>query len=215
MHRVLTSHRQLNAVHYSAPTPSFQPIGIIAAATSFTPLSVANKLNCAAAFLVSNTSTRMPSAAICRLVSGLRGMIEGPVPMIRRSGSVSIGHQIKSATMPGRQEEGRELVEEDTNVPGRGHKRSRTANELAGISSWPFLFASTFDPLASHGRQLNTSPSINMTPFPSVIVTPLFSPNPSYVHTSTDVEGIGVLARTSSSPKSVGGGCAGAPWLFL
>lgn len=183
MHRVLTSHRQLNAVHYSAPTPSFQPIGIIAAATSFTPLSVANKLNCAAAFLVSNTSTRMPSAAICRLVSGLRGMIEGPVPMIRRS--------------------------------GRGHKRSRTANELAGISSWPFLFASTFDPLASHGRQLNTSPSINMTPFPSVIVTPLFSPNPSYVHTSTDVEGIGVLARTSSSPKSVGGGCAGAPWLFL
>ena len=39
--------------HHSPQAPSFHPIGTNAAATCCSPLSVANKLNCAAAFLVS------------------------------------------------------------------------------------------------------------------------------------------------------------------
>jgi hypothetical protein len=62
---------------------------------------------------------------------------------------------------------------------------------------------------------LKTSPSISKTPLPPVIVRPLFSPNPSYMHTSTEVEGAGVLPSTSSSLKSVGGGCAGGCWSLL
>jgi hypothetical protein len=38
---------------HSPQAPSFHPIGTNAAATCCNPLSVANKLNCAAAFLVS------------------------------------------------------------------------------------------------------------------------------------------------------------------
>lgn len=72
--------------HYStAPSPSFHPTGIRAAATSSTPLSVANKLNCAAAFLVSSTSTLIPRPLICFLVSGLSGAMRGPTPSINRS----------------------------------------------------------------------------------------------------------------------------------
>lgn len=64
---------------------SFQPIGMRAAATSPTPRSVASRLNWAAAFLVSCTSIRMPSALICFRVSGEMGCIEGPNPSINRS----------------------------------------------------------------------------------------------------------------------------------
>jgi hypothetical protein len=60
-------------------------MGIKAAATFETPRSVANKLNCAAAFLVSRISIRIPSSDISRLVSGANGIIDGPTPMIRRS----------------------------------------------------------------------------------------------------------------------------------
>lgn len=60
-------------------------MGIRAAATFETPRSVANKLNCAAAFLVSRISIRIPSSDISRLVSGANGIIDGPTPMIRRS----------------------------------------------------------------------------------------------------------------------------------
>lgn len=63
----------------------FHPIGINAAAISETPRSVANRLNCAAAFLVSSTSTRTPCALICFLVSRDSGIIEEPVPTINRS----------------------------------------------------------------------------------------------------------------------------------
>ena len=64
---------------------SLHPIGIIAAAIVSTPLSVARRLNCEAAFLVSCTSTRIPIALIIRRVSGERGYMVGPRPRIRRS----------------------------------------------------------------------------------------------------------------------------------
>ena len=64
---------------------SFQPRGISAAATSPTPRSVARRLNCEAAFLVSCISTRMPKELIYLLVSGDRGRIEGPRPRTSRS----------------------------------------------------------------------------------------------------------------------------------
>ncbi len=66
-------------------TPSLHPIGISAAATSSTPLSVASRLYCAAAFRVSSTSTLMPRFPIARLVAGLSGRISGPNPNINKS----------------------------------------------------------------------------------------------------------------------------------
>lgn len=56
-----------------------------AAATSPTPRSVASKLNWAAAFRVSSTSSRIPNEIICSLVSGETGSMEDPTPRIRRS----------------------------------------------------------------------------------------------------------------------------------
>ena len=70
---------------HTAPKPSFHPMGINAAATSETPRSVASKLNWAAAFLVSSTSTLMPSSAMCCLVCGLKGMLLLPTPMTSKS----------------------------------------------------------------------------------------------------------------------------------
>ena len=69
----------------TTPIPSFQPIGIRAAATSFTPRSVASMLYCEAALRVSSTSTRIPSALMACRVAGLSGRISGPTPMIKRS----------------------------------------------------------------------------------------------------------------------------------
>lgn len=68
-----------------APIPSLHPKGIKAAATSETPRSVASKLNCAAAFLVSNISTLMPSSEMHLLVCGLNGRLFLPTPSMRRS----------------------------------------------------------------------------------------------------------------------------------
>lgn len=65
--------------------PSFQPMGIRAAATCWTPRSVAKRLNCEAALRVSATSRRMPRSLMCFRVSGETGMMFGPVPRIRRS----------------------------------------------------------------------------------------------------------------------------------
>lgn len=65
---------------------SLHPIGIRAHATLPTPLSVANKLNCAAAFLVSCTSTLIPISLTHLLVSGATGHMPGPSPSINRSG---------------------------------------------------------------------------------------------------------------------------------
>ncbi|TFB05816.1 hypothetical protein CCMA1212_001544 [Trichoderma ghanense] len=53
-------------------------MGINAAATSDTPRSVASRLNCAAAFLVSSISTLIPSRETCSLVRGLSGKFLGP-----------------------------------------------------------------------------------------------------------------------------------------
>lgn len=69
----------------TTPAPSFHPNGTKAAATLPTPLSVASKLNCAAAFLVSCISTWIPSKLIALLVAGLSGIIFGPTPRIKRS----------------------------------------------------------------------------------------------------------------------------------
>ncbi len=71
---------------------SLHPMGINAHATLPTPRSVASRLNCAAAFRVSCTSTRMPSELIYCLVSGAIGYIEGPRPSISRSGSNMYQH---------------------------------------------------------------------------------------------------------------------------
>lgn len=76
----------LNKVCYAFP---FQPIGIKAAAMLLTPLSVASRLNWAAAFLVSCISTLIPRELIYFLVSGEIGYVEAPRPRIRRSRSWS------------------------------------------------------------------------------------------------------------------------------
>ena len=91
-----------------APFPSAQPMGIKAAATSPTPLSVARRLNWEAAFLVSRTSTRIPKLVMWRLVSGLSGRSSGPSPSIKRS----MGGQSVSYWAPhGRRErEGRKEI---------------------------------------------------------------------------------------------------------
>ena len=77
--------RQSYRPYASTPIPSRQPMGISAAATSPTPLSVASRLNCAAAFLVSSTSTLMPRSAMRCLVCGLSGKLFLPTPMTKRS----------------------------------------------------------------------------------------------------------------------------------
>lgn len=185
-------------------------MGIRAAATFATPRSVASKLNWAAAFLVSRSSIRMPSSDIARLVSGANGTFDGPTPIIRRS-AIALTRDSPAETAIC-STDGRNV---GAHAPGRGHSRSKSANALGGSSNWPFLLMRFIEPLASHGRQWKTSPSINRTPLPPVIVRPLFSPNPSYMHTSTEVEGAGVFPSTSRSLKLVGGGCAGGCWSFL
>lgn len=69
----------------TTPTPSLHPSGTKAAATLPRPLSVASRLYCAAAFLVSCISTWIPSELIAFLVAGLSGIIFGPNPRINRS----------------------------------------------------------------------------------------------------------------------------------
>jgi len=71
--------------------PSLHPTGTNAAATLPTPLSVASKLNIAAAFPVSPTSTLTPIPPSTALVSGATGTIAPPTPKINRSG---FGHTI-------------------------------------------------------------------------------------------------------------------------
>ena len=84
--------RPVRAYAYAstAPTPSFQPTGIITAATSSVPLSVASRLNCDAAFRVSSTSTLIPRALMAFLVSGLSGAMRGPTPNINKSMPVAV-----------------------------------------------------------------------------------------------------------------------------
>jgi hypothetical protein len=80
--------RTLLAVEVGVPhtfRTSRQPIGISAAATCCTPRSVASRLNCAAAFLVSWISSRMPRLLRYFLIAGAMGVTRGPVPMISKS----------------------------------------------------------------------------------------------------------------------------------
>lgn len=71
----------MNSYNYCA----LHPTGIIAAATSVTPRSVASKLNCAEALRVSCTSTLIPSELMCRFVCGDNGTILDPSPIIKIS----------------------------------------------------------------------------------------------------------------------------------
>lgn len=159
-----------------APTPSFQPIGTKAAATSSTPLSVASRLNCAAAFLVSNTSTRMPIALIAFLNSGLIGRISGPSPSMNKSGR---GHTKLSNP---------NVLVGMWNWP------------------FPLIRCRPLLGFESHGLHRKASPPTRRTPEPSVVLAPLFSWKPDDMQTSTEVDGAGVSPRTSRAAKSVGGG---------
>lgn len=82
-----TSIQRFGAVPFpdTTPTPSLHPNGTKAAATLPRPLSVASRLYCAAAFLVSCISTWIPSELIAFLVAGLSGIIFGPNPRINKS----------------------------------------------------------------------------------------------------------------------------------
>ena len=72
-------------LHTSPHFGSLHPIGIKAAAILLTPLSVARRLNCAAAFRVSCISTLIPNELIYFLVSGEMGYIDGPSPKMSMS----------------------------------------------------------------------------------------------------------------------------------
>lgn len=79
---------------------SLHPIGIRAQATLPTPLSVANRLNCAAAFLVSCTSTLIPMSLMYLLISGAIGYIRGPNPRINKSGFGHVNPRTPHASSP-------------------------------------------------------------------------------------------------------------------
>lgn len=91
---------------------------------------------------------------------------------------------------------------------------SNILNASSEISNWPFLLISCSLPLATQGLQEKASPLTSRAPSPPVIVMPLFSPKPSSMQTSTDVDGGGVLPRTSRSAKLVGSGSCGGFSLF-
>lgn len=143
----------------------FHPIGIIAAAISETPRSVASRLNCAAAFLVSTTSTLTPSELICFLVSGESGMIEPPIPRINRSGGSCQYTQKQGKDANSRQ-----------NKPGRGHTRSKMPQACSPTSNCPLaLTIPLLFPvlLVIHGLHVNASPPTSITPSPPDVLTPL------------------------------------------
>ena len=154
---------------------SFHPIGTNAAATASTPLSVASKLNCAAAFLVSCTSTRIPKELINLLVSGEMGIIRGPSPNISRSG---FGHTTSN----------------------RPHAFCPTSHCPLLLT---ILFRPCVLSVASQGFQPNASPEIRRHPLPPPILMPLSRWKPWLRHASMEVVGAGVLPRTFITEKSV------------
>lgn len=64
---------------------ALHPRGIIAAATSVTPRSVASRLNCAEALRVSWISTLIPSELMCLFVWGDNGIMVDPNPNTKMS----------------------------------------------------------------------------------------------------------------------------------
>lgn len=196
----------------------------MAAATLLTPLSVANKLNCAAAFLVSCISTLIPRELIHLLVCGEMGYVLAPKPRMRRSTVVSasllyLRRWIEPRGVDGcyRETQGG-FPKRVRIIPGFGHTRSSTPHASFCTSHWPFSFnillfrSSPPLPNASHGRQLNASPATSKQPLPPPIFRPLSRWNPSLRQASMAVVGAGILPRTSKDPKSVCvSSCEGGP----
>ncbi len=170
-----------------------------AAATFATPLSVARRLNWAAAFLVSWTSTRIPSELICLRVSGEMGCTEGPSPRIRRSAcekAAKISGQISSPWI-------------FHYLPGFGHTSSSKPQASFSTSHCPFLFIMRPFPEvpsllpAIQGLQENASPPSKKQPLPSEIFSPLSKWKPSLKQASMAVVGGGELPNTFKVPKWV------------
>ena len=180
-----------HVVYRSAHLPSLHPTGTNAAATCCVPLSVANILNCAAAFLVSCTSILMPNSAMSLLVCGLTGTIFSPVPKINRSG---FGHT--RSTTP--------------------HTLLSTSNMPLGFLNFPValdtpLLSSPADPAPivpslrpgrTHGRHLKASPPTSSTPA-LVTLRPESRAKPSSKHASTAVDGGAMLPSMFMAAKSV------------
>ena len=185
-----TQDMRLSSTHL-LHRPSRHPIGTRAAATCCTPLSVASKLNCAAAFLVSWTSILIPRSLICRLVSGLRGKIVRPVPKIRRSG---FGHARSSTPQACLSTSHCPLL--FCSFP------PMLITPLSSSPAAPEPIVPSFLPALTHGRHLNASPPKSSTPDP-VTFRPLLSAKPSFMHESMAVVGAGVLPSTFNAPKSV------------
>lgn len=229
---MLHGHTSLTSSSQAAPTPSFQPIGINAAATSSTPLSVANRLNWLAAFLVSSTSTLMPKLAICFLVAGLSGLFSGPKPRINRSVRHTVSTTLFRSSLTPPRHADQHLASPShsppllpyaspnplrtQHLPGLGQTAPNTPNAPSGsgTSHCPLALINFF-PCSSQGRQTNASPPTNNAPDPPPISTdPSPRLKPSGAHASTEVAGAGVLARTSMVEKSVGGGWSGTASLL-
>jgi hypothetical protein len=171
--------------------PSFHPIGTNAAATCCKPLSVANKLNCAAAFRVSWISTRTPSSVKSFLVAGLRGRIPGPVPRISKSG---FGHTRSKAP---------QAILSASHCPFAFFNFPLMLDTpFTSPPAAPSPIVPSFLPGRTHGRHLKASPPTSMTPAP-VMRSPLFNAKPSSMHASMPVVGGGMPPKTSSAPKSV------------
>ena len=179
-------------------------MGTRAAATCSTPLSVASRLYCAAAFLVSCTSILIPRSLMCSRVAGEIGMVDGPVPIIRRSGG--LGKQLQ-----------RRLYEM-RHIPGLGQTSSRTPQASLPTSHCPLVFSSfpvtvssslataavapSLRPARIQGRHRNASPPTSSTPLPLILML-LFKAKPSFVQASMPVLGGGALPNTFSVAKSV------------
>lgn len=183
------------------PTPSTHPTGTIAAATSPTPLSVANILYCAAAFLVSSTSTLTPISLTILLVSGLSGLISGPSARINKSIPPTTQSQPQPPTNTG----------EKSNSPALGQTTPNTPNTPRVNSHCPLAFTNLipFPPPATQGLHLTTSPPTINTPSPPSTLNPFWNANPSSRHAVIDDAGTGVLPRTSMASRSAGGGVSG------
>lgn len=162
LHSYRGQHRR-DSVSYYFP---LNPIGSKAAAILLTPLSVASKLNCAAAFLVSCISTLMPNELRYFLVSGDMGYVEAPNPSINMSTySVRIHYtNTKQAKHI---------------IPGFGHTRSRTPQASFSTTHCPLwlimrpLPIPSLGTLASQGLQLKASPATKRHPDPPPTFRPL------------------------------------------
>jgi hypothetical protein len=108
---------------------SLHPIGTSAAATCPTPRSVASRLNCAAAFLVSCISSRMPRSLRYLRTLGAIGYTLGPVPMINKSGLVRFACSQNSISIACRQSS--TYRASDTPIPGHPNSIAESPTVLS------------------------------------------------------------------------------------